>query len=42
MAAVNMLRRVAVRDVRFLRELEEGYPYEVVGVDGVTVGRHQW
>ena len=37
-----MLRRLAVREVRFLPELEEGYPYEVVGVDRVTVGRHHW
>ena len=42
MAAVYMLRRLAVREVRFFRELEEGYPYEVVGVDRVTVGRHHW
>jgi hypothetical protein len=40
MAAVNMLKRLAVRDVRFLRELEEGYPYEILGVDRVTVVRH--
>jgi len=31
-----------VREVRFLRELEEVYPYEVVGVDRVTVDRHHW
>jgi len=42
MAALQMLRRLAVREVHFLRELEEGYPYEVVGVDRITVGRHQW
>jgi len=37
-----MLRSLAVREVHFLRELEEGYPYEVVGVDRITVGCHQW
>ena len=42
MAAVNMLRRLTVREVRFLQELEEGYHYEVVGVDRVTVDRHHW
>jgi len=42
MASMNMLKRLPVRDVRFIRDLEEGYAYEVVGVDRVTVGRHHW
>ena len=37
-----MLKRLAVREVSFLRELEVGYPYEFLGVDRVTVGRHHW
>ena len=28
--------------MRFLHELEEGFPYAVVAVDRITVGRHHW
>ena len=28
--------------MRFLHELEEGFPYAVVWVDRITVGRHHW
>ena len=38
MAALNMLRRLAVRDVHLLDELEEGYPYAVVVVDRMSIG----
>ena len=33
---------MAVREVGFLNELEEGFPYAVVAVDRITVGRHHW
>jgi len=42
MAALHLLRRLAVRYVHLLSELEEGYPYAVVAVDRITVGRHRW
>jgi len=42
MAALQLLKRFAVREVRFLYELEEGYPYVVVAVDRITIGRHRW
>ena len=42
MAALQLLRRLAVREVRLLSELEEGYPYVVLAVDRITVGRHRW
>jgi hypothetical protein len=41
MAALHLLRRLAVREVRLLSELEEGYPYTVVAVDRLTIGRHR-
>ena len=42
MAAVHLLRRLAVREVHLLSELEEDYLYVVVAVDRLTVGRHHW
>jgi hypothetical protein len=42
MAALHLLRRLVLRDGHFLSELEEGYPYAVVAVDSLTVGRHRW
>jgi len=42
MAALHLLRRLALREVHLLSELEEGYPYAVVAVDRLTVGRHRW
>ena len=42
MAALYLLRRLALRDVHLLSALEEGYPYTVVAVDRLTVGRHRW
>ena len=42
MAALHLLRRLAVRDVHLLSALEEGYPYAVVALDRLTVGRHRW
>ena len=42
MSALHLHRRLAVREVRFLHELEEGFPYAVVAVDRITVGRHHW
>jgi len=42
MSALHLLRRLAVREVRFLHELERGFPYAVVAVDRITVGRHHW
>ena len=41
MAALNMLRRLAVLEVHLLCELE-GYPYAVVAVDRISIGRHRW
>jgi hypothetical protein len=42
MAALHLFRRLAVREVQLLSALEEGYPYAVVAVDRLTVGRHRW
>ena len=42
MAALHLLKRLAVREVHLLSELEEGYPYVFVAVDRITVGRHRW
>ena len=42
MAALHLLRRLAVREVQLLSTLEEGYPYAVIAVDRITVGRHCW
>ena len=42
MAALHLLQRLAVREVHLLSELEEDYPYAVVEVDRLTVGRHRW
>ena len=42
MSALHLLRRLAVLEGRFLHELEEGFPYAVVAVDRITVGRHHW
>ena len=35
MAALHLLRRLALRDVHLLSELEDGYPYAAVGVDRI-------
>jgi len=42
MAALHLFRRLAVREVQLLSALEEGYPYAVVAVDRITVGRNRW
>jgi hypothetical protein len=42
MAALQLLRRLAVREVRLLSEFEEGYPYVVDAVHRITVGCHRW
>ena len=42
MAALHLFRRLAVREVHLLSELDEGYPYTVVAVYRITVGRHRW
>jgi hypothetical protein len=42
MATLHLLRRLALREVHLLSELEEGYQYEVVGVDRIIVGLHRW
>ena len=41
MAALHLFRRLAVREVHLLSELEEGYPYAVVAVDRLIVGLHR-
>ena len=38
MAALNLSRRLAVREVHLLNELEEGYQYAVVAVDRISIG----
>ena len=42
MAALNLLRRLAVLEVHLLSEHEEGYPYAVVAFDRISIGRHRW
>ena len=42
MAPLHLHRRLALREVHVLSVLEEGYPYAVVAVDRITVGRHRW
>ena len=42
MAALQLLRRLAVWEVRLLHELEEGYHYVIFAVDRITIGRHRW
>jgi hypothetical protein len=42
MAALGLLRRLAVGEFRLLHELEENHPYHVVAVDRITVGHHRW
>jgi hypothetical protein len=42
MAALHLLRRLALREVHLLSELEDGYAYAVVAVDRLTTGRHRW
>ena len=39
MAALHLPKRLAVREVQLLTALEEGYPYAIVAVDRITVGR---
>ena len=41
MAALHLLRRLVVREVQLLSELEEGYPYVVVVGDRIAVARHR-
>jgi hypothetical protein len=41
MFALHLMRRLAVREVHLFSEFEEGYPYAVVEVDRLTVGRHR-
>ena len=42
MAALHLLRRLAVREVHLLIAREEVYPYAVLAVDRITFGRHCW
>ena len=42
MAALNLVRRLAVREAHLLCELEEGYQYAVVAGDRISIGRHRW
>ena len=42
MAALHLLRRLALRAVHSLSALEESYPYAVAAVDRLTVGRYRW
>jgi hypothetical protein len=42
MAALNLLQKLAVQEVHFLSELEEGYTYAVVAADRISIGRHRW
>ena len=42
MASLHVLRRLALREVHLLNELEEGYPYAVLAVYRLTVGRRRW
>ena len=42
MAALHLLRKLALREVHLLSELEEGYPYAVVAMDRLTIRRHRW
>ena len=42
MAALHLLRRLAVREVQLLSALEEVYSYAVVAVDRITVVRNCW
>jgi hypothetical protein len=42
MAAMALLRRLAVREVCLLQELQENYPYAVLGVNRITVDPHRW
>ena len=42
MAAIALLRRLSVRDVFWLQELQENYPYAVIGVHRITVRPHRW
>jgi len=39
MVALNLL--LVIRDFHLLCELEEGYPYMVVEVDRLSIGRHR-
>jgi len=40
MAALNLFR--GSTGVHLLSELEEDYPYAVVAVDRISIGRHRW
>ena len=42
MAALHLLRRLELREIHLLTELEEGQHYAIVAVDRLTVGRHHW
>ena len=42
MAAMHLLRRLALREVHLLGSLKEGYSYAVIAVVRLTVGRHRW
>ena len=42
MAPMALLRRLTVHEICLLQELQENYPYAVLGVDRITVGPHRW
>jgi len=42
MAALHILKGLAVREIHLIGELEERYPYVVIGVDRITVARRRW
>ena len=42
MAALHLLRRLALHEVHLLNALEDCYPYAVVAVDRIIVCRHRW
>ena len=41
-AALNLWRRLVLREVHLLNELEEGYPHAVAAVDRICIGRQRW
>ena len=42
MDALSLLRRLAVGEIRLLREIEDHYAYTFVAVDRITIGPHHW
>ena len=42
MVLLHLLRILTLREVHLLSDLEEDYPFAVVAVDRLTVGRNRW